>query len=118
MKWYKLAAEQGVAASQFTLAWRYLNVGERDYQNAAKWFRLAAEQGVTPAQYWLGLMYLDGYGVVKNYTESYKWLNIVVAKGFEDAREPRDNLEERMNSDQIAEAQKLAREWMDKHQKK
>ena len=47
VKWYRLAAEQGVAAAQYNLGLMYDNgdgVPEND-REAVKWYRLAAEQG-------------------------------------------------------------------------
>ena len=46
-KWYRLAAEQGLAEAQYNLGHCYYNgIGvEQDYSEAAKWYRLAAEQG-------------------------------------------------------------------------
>ena len=59
VKWYRLAAEQGVAYAQYNLGYMYSS-GEgvpKDFVEAVKWYRLAAEQGVAYAQYNLGLMY-------------------------------------------------------------
>ena len=48
MKWYRLAAEQGLAEAQNKLGALYGD-GKgvpQDYTEAAKWYRLAAEQGL------------------------------------------------------------------------
>jgi hypothetical protein len=45
------------------------------------------------------------------------WFNLAAAQGIKDAAKARDSLAERMTPTQIAEAQRLAREWMEKHQK-
>ena len=47
MRWYRLAAEQGYATSQWNLAERYYygRGVARDTAEAAGWYRLAAEQG-------------------------------------------------------------------------
>ncbi len=39
------------------------------------------------------------------------WVNLAAAQGIEDARDARDILAELMTPSQIAEAQRLAREW-------
>ena len=47
MKWYRLAAEQGLADAQFNLGIRYYN-GQgvpQDYVQAHLWWNLAAAQG-------------------------------------------------------------------------
>ena len=66
VKWYRLAAEQGLAGAQFNLGLKYDN-GEgviQDDQTAVKWYRLAAEQGLASAQINLGMMYSRGEGVL------------------------------------------------------
>ena len=52
--------------------------------------------------------------------EEYKahmYFNIASANGLEDGKSRRNILEKKMNLEQIAKAQTLAREWMEKHQK-
>jgi TPR repeat protein len=52
VKWYRLAAEQGLLRAQIALAYRYKD-GDGVPQNdaeAVKWFRLAAAQGDGMAQ--------------------------------------------------------------------
>ena len=46
-KWYRKAAEQGLAGAQYCLGACYNNGEgvEQDFEEAAKWFRKAAEQG-------------------------------------------------------------------------
>ena len=47
MKWLRLAAEQGLAETQYGLGYAYYT-GEgvtQDYAQAVAWFSLAAEQG-------------------------------------------------------------------------
>ena len=62
-------------------------------------------------------MYDRGRGVPQDYIEAHKWFNLAATQRSEvqeKARENRDLLEKRMTSAQIAEAQKLAREWKPK----
>ena len=106
-------AEQGNAAAQFNLGIMYANgrgVPNDDVQ-AVKWFRLAAEQGYAVAQVNLGVMYANGRGVPKDYVLAYMWANLGAAGGDEDARENREEYAAKMTPTQIAEAQKLSREW-------
>ena len=59
VKYYKQAAEQGVADAQCNLGVCY-EKGEgvaKNYTEAVKWYRKSAEQGVAKAQYNLGLCY-------------------------------------------------------------
>ena len=118
MKWFRLAAEQGLASAQFNLGLMY-DEGRgvpQDDQEAVKWYRLAADQGDALAQNNLGLMYRNGRGVPQDYVRAHMWVNLAAAQGQdEDRREAREAIAEMMTPAQIAEAQKLAREWLAEH---
>jgi len=88
-----------------------------DYKTAFEKFMPLAEQGDATAQSNLGLMYFKGTGVPQNYIEAHKWYNIAGANGEDSGRKNRDIIEKRMTPEQVAEAQRLAKEWMEKHQK-
>ena len=60
-------------------------------------------------------MYTDGQGVVQDYVMAHMYWNIAGVSGDKDAIENRGIAEKEMTPSQIAEAQKLAREWMKKH---
>jgi TPR repeat protein len=66
-KWYRKAAEQGLAEAQNNLGLMcVLGRGvSQDDAEAVKWFRKAAEQGYGPAQNNLGEMRRQGRGVTK-----------------------------------------------------
>ena len=109
-------AEEGDADAQYELGFVYargLGVPQ-DYAQAATWYRLAVDQGHAPAQLNLGVLYRDGEGVPQDYTEAHKWYNLAAARATDD-REPyvkvRDLLAKSMTPAQLAEAQRLAREW-------
>jgi TPR repeat protein len=117
VRWYRKAADQGDAAAQFNLALMYAN-GQgvaQDYKEAVKWYRKSAEQGVAAAQSNLGLMYSDGTGVLNDNVRAHMWYNVAGANGNKIGADNRVIIEKRMTPAQIAEAQKLAREWMEKH---
>ena len=89
----------------------------QDDQEAVRWYRLAAEQGFAVAQYDLGLMYDTGEGVPQDYVQAHKWINLAASRTTLDAgdyRSTRDKVAERMTASQVAEAQRLAREWQPK----
>ena len=67
-----------------------------------------------PAQFGLGYMYKMGQGVPQNYVQAHMWFNMAASKGDEDIREFRDRVAKKMTPAQIAEAQRLAREWRPK----
>ena len=77
--------------------------------------RNAADQGFAQAQYNLGGMYARGFGVPADDVLAYMWLNLAAAQGNEDAQENKDIVEQRMTREQIAEAQRLSREWLEAH---
>jgi len=76
-----------------------------------RWYRKAADQGETYAQLSLGSRYSKGEGVPKDYVQAHMWYTLAAAQGDKDAGEFRDLLAEKMTPAQIAEAQRLAREW-------
>jgi TPR repeat protein len=77
--------------------------------------RPLAEQGDADAQFNLGVMYAKGQGVRQNYVLAHMWINLAGASGLKEAMTVRDELAKlKMTPAQIAEAQKLAREWKPK----
>jgi uncharacterized protein len=121
-KWLRRAAEQGEPRAQSRLGSQY-ELGEgvpKSIEEAAHWYQRAAEQGDARGQWNLGLLYANGSGVIQDYVVAYKWLNLAVAKITLDNEAPiliktftrsRDYVARLMTKQQIAEAQKLAREW-------
>ncbi len=83
-------------------------------QKIAVDLRAAADQGDAGAQNNLGLMYREGQGVTQDYVQAHMWYNIAAAQGEKRLGELRDLLSKEMTPAQIAEAQKLAREWKPK----
>ncbi len=119
LKWYKLSAEQGNEFAQYNLG-NYYAKGQgvpKDYHEAVKLFMLAAEQGHVSAQGNLSVMYANGQGVPKDYVFAYMWANLAASKDGEKGIEIRDGVAKHMTSEQIAEAQKLARECFAKDYK-
>ena len=86
----------------------------QDKAEAVEWYRLAAEQGDANAQNNLGFMYGNGRGVPQDYVEAHKWYNLAASNGNDLARNNRDIIAGLMTAEQIAEAQRLAREWQPK----
>ena len=121
LRWYRLAAAQGYAGAQYNLGSMY-NTGRgvpQDYAEVLRWYRLAAAQGHAGAQNNLGFMYSDGRGVPQDYVQAHKWYNLAAsqysateAEDRDVATKNRDLVAAQMNTDQIAEAQRLAREWV------
>ena len=105
-------AEEGDARAQLSLGGMYYNGQgvQRDFLKAAKWTRKAAEQGYALAQANLGVLYWNGEGVPQDVVLAYMWLSLA-AEQEPDAVEDRDAAASQMTPDEIAEAQRLAREW-------
>ena len=78
--------------------------------------RARADQGATTAQYFLGVRYDNGQGVVQNYVQAHKRFNRAAANSTgetpEDAAGNRSIVEKKMTPQQVAEAQRLAGEWL------
>ena len=114
----KVKAEQGNAGAQVSLGLMYAR-GEgvpQDYEKAVEWWSRAAEQGNSRAQFKLGLVYSNGEGVPQDYVMAHMFADISAENGSEDGINHRNILAKKMTPSQIAEAQRLAREWMEKHQ--
>jgi uncharacterized protein len=86
-------------------------IKRRDYATALRLIRPLAEQGDASAQYNLGVFYDNGLGVPQDHVRALMWLNLSAAQGKEGAATFRDLVARLMTPTQIAEAQKLAREW-------
>lgn len=71
-----------------------------------------AKKGRADALYNLGLAYSTGQGVGVDFVAAHKWFNLAAMKGSELAKTWRAQISREMNSLQIAEAQRLAREWL------
>ncbi len=114
-----MAAEHGFSDAQILLGIAYA-IGRgvpQDYAEAVKWYRKAAEQGHAKAQTILGVMYRDDRGVPKDGVLAYMWFDLAATQGYEVAQKKRGLVAEAMTPNQIAEAQRLAREWMAQHQR-
>ncbi len=123
-KWLLRAAEQGHDGAQFFVGSSYLlgrGVPE-DPVEGAKWMRRAAEQGKAAAQNDLAMFY--SAGVSRDYVQAYLWFHLASTRfdpsdtqRIKIALFGRDEMASRMTPEQIAEAQRLAREWKPKPEK-
>lgn len=81
-----------------------------DYATALRITRPLAAKGEAWAQYNLGLMYDKAHGVPMDHVRAHMWFNLAAVNGFDYAVKNRDIAAKTMTPQQIAEAQKLARE--------
>ena len=114
--WFEQAAKQGHVGAQVDLGMLYLQGAgaPQSAQMAMFWFSQAAEHGDGLACAKLGWMYAEGQGVLQDSVQAHMWYSLAAAQGDQRAAEARDALAKQMTSAQIAEAQKLAREWKPK----
>ena len=125
VRWFRKAAKQGLAPAQNNLGNRYrtgLGVA-RDDREALRWYHKAAEQGHIDAQYNLGAMYWLGIGVMQvmrphNNVRAHKWFNIASALGGKFKTDLLQLVEKKMNAQQIAEAQREAKKWLEAYEKR
>lgn len=110
---FLLAAEKGDAHAQSNLGYMYEN-GEgviQDYKEAAKWYLKAAGQGNTQAQFFVGRLYEKGQGVPQSDINALSFYTLASVRGDVRAKTERDRLTVWMPPDQVAEAQRRAREF-------
>jgi TPR repeat protein len=112
------AAEKGNARAQYLLGLRYeegLEVSQDDAE-AANWYRKSADGGDANAQLALALMYEWGRSLVPDDVQADTWYTIAISTFADQGSQMiaqrcvgiRDNLEQRMTPEQIAEARKRA----------
>ena len=113
-----------IAPWGISLIYRYgQGVVEQSDKEANKWLKLSAEMGYCGAQFELGHNMGSGEnGFIKDYVLAYKWLNLSLAilndrKSSTGCGEVivRNYIESLMTREQIAEGQRLAREWIENH---
>jgi TPR repeat protein len=116
-KWFRKAAEQGIAGSQQSLGAIY-HLGRgvpQNHKEALKWYRKAARQGNPGAQFNLGMLYFAGKGIPRDFIKAHMWSNLsstgLRGPNQEQAATLRNAIAREMTSRQIAEAQQMACEW-------
>jgi uncharacterized protein len=113
LAWFKKAAEQGNPLAQYNVGFMH-EQGQgtpQDYMEAAKYYRQAAERGNQLAQYTLGSLYERGHGVAPDEIQALMWYNLAAIQGESKAKTARERITVWMSAAQIAEAQRLSREF-------
>jgi TPR repeat protein len=118
--WYRRAADQGDALAQYNLGVMY-DGGRGVPKNSAEalvWYRKAADQGDPRALYNLGVMVENGQGMMPDSAQAYTWYTLaafrfqnVDAQALARVLQSRDRVARKMTPEQLAAAQKMAREW-------
>ena len=86
----------------------------QDFSEAAKLYESAAEGGHEEATVMLSQLYVR----MENLPNAHMWYNIAAADNRYDATERRDKIANRMSQAQIAEGQKLTRDYRAAHKTK
>jgi uncharacterized protein len=73
---------------------------------------LASLTAARDALFELGMLYATGRDVAADLVVAHKWFNLSASRGNPAALAYRVELAREMSCEQIAEAQKLAREWI------
>ena len=124
LKWIHFAVKKGSvdAYDEFRVWHMHGTCVPENHKEAIRLYHLAAEGGINNAQGNLGRLYLYGNGVPQDYVIAHMWFNVANANRTDSRElfpnmyaELRRKVEQLMTPAQIAEAQKLAREWMDKN---
>ena len=122
LKEWRPIAEKGSSAAQLFLGFLHAN-GQgvaRDDGAAADWYRRAAEQNNMLAQIRLAMMYRRGRGVRQDPVKAHLWASLAARdeKHLKSvATALRQALEPEMTPAQVAEAERMTREWLEKHKK-
>ena len=126
IKWFLKAANQGDSRAQHFMENEQEDVrsemNRKEYTAAIPLLLSLANNGVISAEYQLGEVYEDGLGVPQDYVQAHKWYNLASAQQQRPsegayvflATTQRDQLAQKMTSEQIAQAQRLASEWKQK----
>ena len=88
--------------------------GRGDYDTALREFRLLANQGHAQAQVNLRIMSSQGRGVPKDSVQAYVWYTLAASQRDDLAGKFKNHLGKSMTPAQLAEGQRLAREWKPK----
>jgi hypothetical protein len=76
---------------------------------------LGAQMSAPDALFELGMLYATGRDVAADLVVAHKWFNLAAARGNTSAMTHRVELAREMSPEQVAEAQRLAREWLQTH---
>ena len=77
--------------------------------------RMIAEAEGNGRYFELGMMFASGRAVPADLVSAHKWFNIAAVRGDSEAARMRAEISAEMASEQIASAQRAAREWLRLH---
>lgn len=74
-----------------------------------------AASGKAESLFELGLMYATGRNGEQDLITAHKWFNIAAFRGFDAAKCRREEISAEMSREEIAQAQRAARDWLTSH---
>ncbi|MGI9373778.1 MAG: hypothetical protein ACR2OJ_14910 [Hyphomicrobiales bacterium] len=80
--------------------------------SAVKQMEQAARNGTSETLFQLGLIYSLGRNVKRDLIAAHKWFNLAASRGNCDARTYRREIASELSQDEVAAAQRLARDWL------
>jgi TPR repeat protein len=75
-------------------------------------FAAAAQSGAADALFELGIQYATGLDIEADLVAAHKWFNLAALRGNRAALAHRSEIAREMSPGQVAQAQRLAREWL------
>ena len=105
--------ENKVSRDRFNEAFEAFMAGS--YNTAYEVSLELAEAGSSVCQYYLGIMFLEGKGALQDFSQAHMWFNIASSRGHDKAHKLLEKVTQRMSAEQVAEAQKEARQWVTRH---
>ena len=120
MRWYGEAADKGNAEAQCNLGSMYVKGHgvPQDFDKASMWYETAAGKGNAKAMFNIGEMYASGKGVPQDDVLAYMWYTLAASHFPASEIADRNNVDLKRNEialkmvpEEIAEANRMAREW-------
>ena len=87
---------------------------EKDYTEAVNWYQKAADQGHMHAQINLGMLYANGRGTARDPVMAYVWFKVASSDSDSESDVTThliEKLKKIMSSEQINEAERIAKYW-------
>ena len=115
--WFSAAADQGYAVAEYNLGVAYeRGLGlAKDFHAAFHWIHESALQGHHDSIVELAYMYKLGGGTPIDDTAAYQWLKVAWLQGDHRTDSDLNEWGAKMTPDQIAAAEKFAKEFREKH---
>lgn len=103
-----------IAREKFNRAFEAAVAGS--FREAYRGYLDLAEAGNAVSQYYLGKMYLKGSGTLQDFCLAHMWFNLAASQDLKKAALQLEKLTSQMTAEQLAEAQKMARDWVNRQE--